>query len=48
MEAAHIGGMQDLTYKKYRDAREEALKKGINLDTGPRWRGARHLAHSTT
>ncbi len=35
MEAAHIHGMTDLPYKKYQEAKEEALKKGMKLDTGP-------------
>lgn len=35
MEAAHIGGLRDLPYKRYREAREAAQNKGINLDTGP-------------
>jgi hypothetical protein len=35
MEAAHIGGMQDLPYQKFQEAREAALKKGMSLDNGP-------------
>lgn len=34
MEAGHIGGLQDLPYQKYQEAREAVLKKGIDLDTG--------------
>jgi hypothetical protein len=35
MEAAHIPGMQDISYQKYQEAKNTALAKGMKLDTGP-------------